>query len=109
VVDKIKPISIYGDEQVSNLRPIIEPFPLLILHNFNEDTDENTAFVQKLLNESNEIGVFVFILTINRSWASKLVKLNGGAKIKPLYGNVHNPDYGLATRFTGDPDWKDLA
>jgi hypothetical protein len=81
---------------------------LLILDNFNEDTDENNAFVQKLLNEAAEIGVFVVILTVNRSWASKLIKLNRGSKLKPLFRNVNNEDYTLATKFTGIPDWHDM-
>eukprot|EP00978_Attheya_sp_CCMP212_P022842 scaffold68803_cov57-Attheya_sp.AAC.3 len=106
--DEAKPITVYGADEISALRPVLEPFPLLILDNFNGDTDENKAFVQKLLNEAAEIGVFVFFLTVNRSWASKLIKLNGGAKIKPLFGNVNNEDYTLATKFTGVPIWHDM-
>jgi hypothetical protein len=106
--EEAKPITVYGADEISALRPVLEPFPLLILDNFNEDTDENKAFVQKLLNEAAEIGVFVFILTVNRSWASKLIKLNGGAKIKPLFGNVNNKDYTLAKKFTGVPIWNDM-
>jgi hypothetical protein len=103
-------ISIYGRDSISNSQPGVTfpRFPMLIIDNFDEDTKENTAFVQKLLQEAADIGVFVFILTTKQGWATKLVGLNGGAKIRPLHGNVDNTDYELCRSFTGVPDWNTM-
>ena len=48
------------------------------------------------------------MLTRNRDWATTLVNLNGGAKIKPLHGNVNNTDYELTGDLTGVSDWDSL-
>jgi hypothetical protein len=82
--------------------------PALVIDNFNEDTDENKVFVKKLFNEASQYGVVVFILTSNETWATTLVDLNGGSKIKPLYGNVDNNDYLINEPFKGTPRWNSL-
>jgi hypothetical protein len=82
--------------------------PLLIIDNFNEVTEENQAFVKKLFQEASQYNVFIFITTSNRDWATTLVGLNGGSKIKPLYGNVNNADYDIYLKFSGVPDWNTL-
>lgn len=104
-----KEITMYGSEQIPC--PGVDPdegFPVLIIDNFNEATDKNREFVTKLLQEASQFGVFVFILTSNESWATTLVGLNGGSKIKPLYGNVDNTDYELTDPFKGAPRWNSL-
>jgi hypothetical protein len=44
-------------------------------------------------------------MTRDPAWASKLIKLNGGVKCKPLQYNVNNAGYDGSKRFTGTPDW----
>lgn len=100
-------ISMVG-EQVAPPRVDILKMPTLIIDNFNEATDENKKFVQQLLQSASAHKVFVFIMTTNKTWATTMVGLNGGSKIKPLYGNVRNQDYLLARSFTGVPDWNNL-
>jgi hypothetical protein len=82
--------------------------PVLIIDNFNEATEKNKTFVKKLFNLASAYKVFVFILTTKRDWATTLVDLNGGAKIKPLHGKVNNADYELVGNSTGVPDWNSL-
>ena len=74
---------------------------VLIIDNFNEATEKNKAFVKKLFQSASAYKVFVFIVTTKRYWATTLVDLHGGAKIKPLHGKVNNADYELAGNFTG--------
>lgn len=101
----------YGPNPWSTLEPISAflRLPVLILDNFNIDTPANTSFAEKLFQAASDSGVFVFILTKNTNWASKLVKLNGGTKIKPLYGNVDNTDYKEFSPFVGVPVWNELT
>ena len=66
---------------------------LLVIDNFDEQTDESEAFVKKLPQDPSDTDVFVFILTRNQAFATSLVELNGGLKIKPLFGNVDNSNY----------------
>jgi hypothetical protein len=100
----------YGPNPWSTIQPIgaFRLLPVLILDNFNMDTPANTSFAEKLFQTASDSGVFVFILTKNKEWASKLVQLNGRTKIKPLYGNVNNPDYKEFSPFFGVPVWNDL-
>jgi hypothetical protein len=51
----------------------------------------------------------VFVITTDREWATKLIKLNGGAKIKPLAKNVDNEGYTGVMRFTEAPQWNNLS
>lgn len=55
--------------------------------------------------------VFVFILTTVESWATTLVGLNGGSKIKPLHGNVDNANYIITDPFPAGevPRWNSLG
>lgn len=48
-------------------------------------------------------------MTANETWATTLVLLNGGYKIKPLHGNVNNADYEITRYLTGVPDWNTLS
>jgi len=45
----------------------------------------------------------------DRDWASTLTTLNGGAKCKPLCGNVDNPNYTGSQRLTDAPLWNDCV
>jgi hypothetical protein len=100
-------ISMYGPDQI--LGPAdFKGLPMLIVDNFNEATDKNEDFVKKLLQEASLSRVFVFILTSDKEWATTLVGLNGGCKIKPLYGNVDNKDYKKSKQFLGDPEWNTM-
>ena len=101
-------IEMYGRENIPPPVVDIRKMPVLIIDNFNEATEKNKAFVKKLFQSASAYKVFVFILTTNRDWATTLVDLNGGAKIKPLHGNVNNAGYELAGNFTGVPDWNSL-
>jgi hypothetical protein len=101
-------IEMYGQERIEPPKVDLGKFPLLIIDNFNLATRKNKEFVTKLLQTVAAEGVFVFILTTNEAWATTLAGLNGGSKIKPLFGNVNNPDYTLVGEFTGVPVWNTL-
>jgi hypothetical protein len=105
------PLSSYGPNDTYTSEPIetFQRLPVLILDNFNEESQENTTFVKNLLQDATDHEVLVFILTKESDWASKMVKLNGGTKIKPLFGNVNNPDYSEVGTFSGEPDWNTLG
>jgi hypothetical protein len=102
-----KEITMYGPG-LAFPQSSLKGLALLILDNFNEVYVENQAFVKKLLQEASQYNVFIFIMTSNRDWATTLVGLNGGSKIKPLYGNVNNTDYKIYLKFSGVPDWNTL-
>lgn len=101
-------IEMYGRERIEP--PLVElgKLPVLIIDSFNLATEKNKEFVTKLLQTVAAEGVFVFIMTTNEAWATTLVGLNGGAKCKPLFGNVNNPNYTLVGDFTGVPVWNTL-
>ncbi len=101
-------INMYGPGQIPSPAVDRKRLPMLIIDNFNEATDENRAFVKKLLQEASQFGVFVFILTSNETWATTLVGLNSGSKIKPLHGNVDNANYEITDPFQGVPEWNTL-
>jgi hypothetical protein len=109
--DDSNEINMYGPEQIPSTAVDCKGLPMLIIDNFNEATDKNKAFVQNLLQEACQFGVFVFILTSNETWATTLVGLNGGAKIKPLHGNVNNSNYIDTDSFPIDefPLWNSLG
>jgi hypothetical protein len=85
------------------------PCPILIIDEFYCETEENSNFIRKLYKEASSAGVIVFVITTDREWATKLIKLNGGAKIKPLAKNVDNEGYTGVTRFLEVPQWNDLS
>jgi hypothetical protein len=103
-------LSVYGPyiERVPN--ESFQRLPLLIIDNFNVASPANKKFVQQLLQTATDKGVFVFIITTNKEWASTLIKLNGGSKIQPLFGNVNNGNYTNFGSFPEDEDaqWNDL-
>jgi hypothetical protein len=106
-------MSVYGQEKVcrnpeSPPSPAFRRLPLLVIDNFDEQTDENEAFVKKILQDASDTDVFVFILTKNKDFATGLVALNGGRKIKTLFGNVDNSNYRRTGRFEGPPEWNDM-
>jgi hypothetical protein len=84
------------------------PAPILIIDEFDCDTVENQKFVRTLLRDAATKGIVVFLLTLNSVWASKLINLNGGTKIKPLLGNVDNEGYNGSIRFTETPMWNNF-
>lgn len=85
-----------------------DPAPILILDEFYCDTEQNEKFIRTLLRDASASGIIVFLMTRDRAWASKLIKLNGGTKCKPLHCNVSNAGYNGSTRFTGTPDWNGM-
>jgi hypothetical protein len=101
-------IEMYGQEKIRKPGIDLGKMPMLIIDDFNEATEKNTTFVKKLLQSAATRGVLVFILTEKRDWATTLVRLNGGRKIKPLYGNVDNADYTPTGDFAGNPMWNSL-
>jgi hypothetical protein len=106
-----KEINMYGPEQVPSPPFSRQGLPVLIIDDFNEVTLKNTKFVKKLFQVASRYNVFVFILTRVESWATTLVGLNGGSKIKPLHGNVDNANYIITDRFpSGEvPRWNSLG
>jgi hypothetical protein len=101
-------IEMYGPERIEPPLVDLGKLPVLIIDSFSLATEKNKAFVTKLLQTVAAEGVFVFIMTTNEAWATTLVGLNGGAKIKPLFGNINNPNYTLVGDFTGVPVWNTL-
>jgi hypothetical protein len=85
------------------------PCPILIIDEFYCETKENVDFVRLLYKEASSLGVVVFIITTNKKWATKLIKLNGGEKIKPLVNNIDNDGYTGTDRFLEEPQWNDLS
>ena len=83
----------------------LEPAPILIIDEFYKDTEENKKFVRTLLRDASAAGIVVFLMTCKQDWASKLIKLNGGAKCKPLCYNVDNDGYDGSQRFMENPMW----
>jgi len=78
-------IDMHGRERCPPPAVDIGKMPVLIIDNFDEATEKNKTFVKKLFQLASTYKVFVFILTTKRDWATTLVDLNGGAKIKPLH------------------------
>jgi hypothetical protein len=101
-------IHMYGPGQIPSPAVDHTLLPMLIIDNFNSATEKNQKFVEKLLQEASQFKVFVFILTRSEQWATTLVGLNGGTKIKPLHGNVNNADYEDTDPFQGVPEWNTL-
>eukprot|EP00978_Attheya_sp_CCMP212_P030991 scaffold115776_cov53-Attheya_sp.AAC.1 len=101
-------IEMYGRESIPPPAVDIGKMPVLSIDNFNEATEKNKIFITKLLNLASAFQVFVFVLTTKSDWATTLVGLNGGAKIKALRGNVNNADYKLVGDLIGVPDWNSL-
>mgnify|MGYP000370584386 CR=1 FL=1 len=104
-------LSVYGPKTQRVPNASFKRLPLLIIDNFNVASPANKKFVLQLLQTASEKGVFVFIITTNKEWASTMVKLNGGAKIKPLFGNVNNGNYTNFGSLPKDEDaqWNDLT
>ena len=106
-----KEINMYGPEKVPSPTHVRQGLPVLIINDFNKATAENKKFVEKLFQVAARDKVFVFILTTVERWATTLVGLNGGSKIKPLHGNVDNANYIITGPFpTGEvPRWNSLG
>jgi hypothetical protein len=85
------------------------PCPILIIDEFYRETEENSNFIRTLYKEASNAGVIVFVITTDREWATKLIKLNGGEKIKPLAKNVDNEGYNGVKRFLEVPQWNNLS
>jgi hypothetical protein len=76
-LDDSNEIKMYGPEKVGMPTDVRQGLPMLIIDNFNEATDKNKKFVEKLFQQASMDKVFVFILTSNNTWATTLVGLNG--------------------------------
>jgi hypothetical protein len=105
--DAIKLVAGKQHTFVQNLSITFHHPPLLVIDDFNVDSTANENFVRKLYTLAASAKNIVFILTTNDEWATKLVKLNGGTKIVPLYGNIDNL-WEVETPFTDDPNWNSL-
>jgi hypothetical protein len=46
-------------------------------------------------------------MTNDKNWATELIGLNAGEKIKPLAANVNNDGYNGVFRFEEEPQWND--
>jgi hypothetical protein len=87
----------------------VRPCPVLIIDEFYCNTEENKKFARTLFRDASQARVVVFLMTNNEEWATTLIGLNGGAKIKPLPTNVDNAGYTGSRKFTGVPEWNALA
>jgi hypothetical protein len=87
----------------------MQPRPVLIIDEFYCNTEANIKFVRTLFRDASQAKVVVFLMTNNQEWATKLIGLNGCAKIKPLPTNLNNAGYTGAGKFTGEPEWNNLA
>lgn len=94
--------------KVKSARKDGDPSPILIIDEFDCKTEENEKFIKTLVRDANAHGVVVFLMTKEKEWASKLITLNGGTKVKPLPTNVDNSGYAGPKRFTGTPQWNSL-
>jgi hypothetical protein len=83
--------------------------PVLIIDDFNCDTEANRSFLFQLFTKAASNKVVVFILTKEKDWATEMIGLNGGTKIMPLYGNVNNADFAISGPFEGNPEWNSLV
>jgi len=86
----------------------LEPSPILIIDQFDCNSEENKDFAKSLIREAAAGGIVAFLITKEEDWASELITLNGGTKCKPLPSNVDNPGYNGTKRFTGPPQWNSL-
>jgi hypothetical protein len=84
------------------------PASILIIDEFYCDTKENEDFIRTLLRDASSANVVVFLMTTNKDWATKLIGLNGGSKVKPLPRNIDNVGYDGTLRFTEAPLWNTL-
>jgi hypothetical protein len=105
--DEQRPITIYGpmSKEVPVDGATRKSSPILIIDDFDEVTEANKGFVKELLRDAAKLGVVVFILTRDQDWATTLVQLNCGSKIKPLIGNVDIRDYDGTNVFDEVPMW----
>ena len=87
----------------------LEPSPILIIDEFDCNTEKNKGFVRTLMRDAAAKGIAVFLLTKDQTWATELIKLNDGTKCKPLPENVDNSGYTGATRFAEKPKWNSMA
>eukprot|EP00978_Attheya_sp_CCMP212_P002506 scaffold5102_cov50-Attheya_sp.AAC.1 len=88
-------------------RTHFERYPLLILDDFNLQSEENVRFVHMLYTAANHRDVMVLIFTKNDNWAAHMIKIGSGRKIAPLVQNVDNTWDGIEC-FTEKPEWNDL-
>jgi len=102
-------VGFYGPSSESMTpSPRFRGCPVLIIDDFDEDSQENLDFVEQLYRDASTHHVTVFILTARKAWASKMVALNQGLLIRPLVGNVENEGYDGTSRCMGPPEWNNL-
>ena len=79
------------------------------IDDFNTDSEENEKFVTHCQHytRASRSKIIVVLLTKEKYWATKLVKLNSGTKIVPIHSNVNNT-WDIEDPFTEEPDWKDM-
>lgn len=85
-----------------------EPAPILIIDEFNVNSEENAKFADELLVNAASARVLVFLMTRDEAWASKLITLNGGVKCKPLPRSVDNEGYDGTQTFRETPKWNSM-
>jgi len=105
---KATKISLRGSNSSHSSEGGVQGLPLLVIDNFDEASEENQSFINKLIPVACDRGIFVLLLTSNSDWATRLVS-PGNNKIKPLYGNVDNADYDGIKRFRGVPEWNTMS
>jgi hypothetical protein len=64
--------------------------PILIIDDLR-DSEANRDFVSSLYTRAHSTKISVLILTKDERWATKMKDINGGVKIVPVDGVIHNP------------------
>jgi hypothetical protein len=98
-----------GEHNILQIGEGSTPCPILVIDEFYWETEENANFISLLYKEASKLGVVVFVVTSDKKWATRLIKLNGGIKVKPLAANVDNVGYTGVEKFIVEPQWNDLA
>jgi hypothetical protein len=106
-------VSIYGNQKFTFDKDcaaeICAKRPVLIIDDFNCDTEANRLFLFELFTKAALNKVVVFILTKEKGWATEMIGMNGGSKIMPLHGNVDNAKFEVSGPFVGPPQWNSLV
>jgi hypothetical protein len=82
--------------------------PILIIDDLR-DSEANRDFVSSLYTRAHSTKISVLILTKDERWATKMKDINGGVKIVPVDGVIHNPRGDSVEPFVEDPQWTGMT
>jgi hypothetical protein len=90
--------------QTVPLRTNCVDLPLLIIDGLVE-SNENSDFVGALYEAVVESKITVLVFVKEKTWASQLIKSNGGTQILPVNQVITNPRQDVRRPFTDIPQW----